>query len=332
MAVQPETRRFRDLTLKLVTIILVSVTALATGLFALDASGIDLNRHLWLLKIKVFGNEPVGIFRDDDIYGWTHIPLSVGRQRVVPDYDVIYHIDSEGNRYTPLSPTPDSPEVLFLGGSFTFGHGVNDSETYPAVLQRDWPDLKVTNAATNAWGTAQAYLRLNDALATGKPPVLIVYGLISHHFQRNYLRKQWLDRLIEIGDRRNPYFTLTERSHPTFQGLANAERDGIENSRELFDQEILITEKLIETMARRCTQKGVPFVVVILPDGTKEFGAAVIKRAAGDRRRNRSSPFIRPPPSPLPARYSSAPGRAPGICCRIAPDSRGTNGVYEKSL
>ncbi len=275
--------RYRELTLRLITILLVAGMMISVSAFAVDLIGIDMSRQIWLLRVYVFGPEPVGIFRQDDVYGWTHIPSSVGRQRVVPDYDAIYHIDSLGHRRTPQPPPPGAPQVLFLGGSFTFGHGVNDTEPYPALLQRTWPDLKVVNAATNAWGTAQAYLALNDEFEKGEQTVLVVYAFITHHLQRNYLRKRWLDRLIDIGDRRNPYFELTRQGRLVFRGLADSERDGLPHSNELMEQEALITEKLIAAMAMRCAQRGVPFVVVILPDGTQTFGASIVKRGAGDQ-------------------------------------------------
>ena len=48
-------------------------------------------------------------------------------------YDVVYSFDERGN---PASSQPSEPlahsQVVFLGGSFMFGEGLNDQETLPS--------------------------------------------------------------------------------------------------------------------------------------------------------------------------------------------------------
>jgi hypothetical protein len=182
---EPTKNRYRDIKMALISVLIAGGATIAVGLFALDYMGAEFSRQVWLLKEYLLGSEPVGIFREDDIYGWAHIPSSVGRQRLVPDYDAVYHIDSLGYRTAPNAPPLDTPKILFLGGSFTFGQGVEDSEPFPTVLQQAWPNIRVVNAGVNGWGTAQAYLKLNDEFARNDEIVMVVYGFITHHLKRN---------------------------------------------------------------------------------------------------------------------------------------------------
>ena len=266
----------------LVTILLAGTAAAMIGLFTLDRLGMDVSRRLWLAKLAVFGPEPIGIWQLSDRFGWTHIPSATGRERIVPDYDVRYRIDPLGHRLVPGAPPAGAPVALFLGGSFTFGLGVEDSETYTANLQRAWPGLRVVNAAVHAWGTTQALLMLEDKLSGNDQIALVVYGFISQHPQRNYLRRSWLDTLSQWETRRNPYFEI-DRDRIVFQGLAGPVRDGVPDSPELDRRELLMTRLLLRRMALLCADRNVPFVVIYLPDGTPIPGPAfpVLVRAVG---------------------------------------------------
>ena len=51
--------------------------------------------------------------------------------------DAKYNIDKRGNRKLPFSKSIDySKSILFLGGSLTFGEGLNDNETLPYYISR----------------------------------------------------------------------------------------------------------------------------------------------------------------------------------------------------
>jgi hypothetical protein len=51
-------------------------------------------------------------------------------RQVSDEFDVRVTIDDHGNRISP--PTPD-PKLVFLGDSFTFGHGLDDKATFPWI-------------------------------------------------------------------------------------------------------------------------------------------------------------------------------------------------------
>jgi lysophospholipase L1-like esterase len=227
--------------------------------------GIDLERQIWLLQRQLFGPAKVGIWQDNPIFGWTNKPNAVGRHRKPPDFDVQYHTDKYKHRITVTSY--QLPKLLFLGGSFTFGHGVEDDEPYPAVLQKRWPQYKIINGAVNAWGTTQALLKLKEQLKRHDDIRLVVYGFITHHLYRNFLRKSWLKQIAVNRNRRNPYFNLVN-GQLVFQGLADYKRDGMLDGIEVAAMEITMTLKMLEKMKNLCQRSAISLLLLYLPDGS----------------------------------------------------------------
>ncbi|MBX7139168.1 MAG: hypothetical protein K1X83_14430 [Oligoflexia bacterium] len=66
----------------------------------------------------------------------------------------------------------DSPEVIVLGDSQSFGWGVNDAETYPAILKQTL-GLKVLNGSMPSYATVRE-LRVLDEVETSKTKVLVL--------------------------------------------------------------------------------------------------------------------------------------------------------------
>lgn len=217
-------------------------------------------RHLGFTRHAGFSFGSIGIFQEDPLLGFDHIPRSTGREKSF-GFDVTYTIDESHCRVT-RTPSSSRGTVLFLGGSFTFGYGVEDDENYPAILASEfWTDHKIRNRSVNAWGTVQAYVALKRELETEKLPIAVCYGWIENHSKRNYLRRSWLEVL---GQRRNPHFEI-ERNRLVFKGLAGPEQ-GVEPSILLYEKEEEITQRLVAEMARICRTRGVPFFLLRLPE------------------------------------------------------------------
>lgn len=203
------------------------------------------------------------ISRNDDRYGWSNSPNASGRQ-VNRDFSVSYNLDSEGWRRLPAVAAGSARgEVWFLGCSFTFGVGVEDEQTYPHRLAAQaWPTFQVRNFSVSGWGTTQAHLALEHALKQRSAPQLVIYGLIAHHRQRNYLRKSWFAKSrggwvprVEV-----------ENGQLRWHGMgANLEANW-EDGSELDEAEYRVTEALIRGMARLSREHGVPFVLLLLDD------------------------------------------------------------------
>ena len=229
-------------------LLLVAVVAVSAKL--------DVPFFLWNLKLRFTGPELLGIHEHDDQLGWQHRPSRIVNTRHL-DYSATYTIGADRMRPTGSKSRPDR-RVIFIGGSFTFGHGVNDTEAFPAVLARDhWPDHEVVNAAVNGWGTVQSYLRLKQLLGNSEtPPKLVVYGWISHHSHRNS------DRLTSLAtERKRPIVKIVDGT-PVFDRLIDA-TDGQPDSDELDRREYAASIKLLESMEQLCFAHGTKLVCLV---------------------------------------------------------------------
>ena len=77
-----------------------------------------------------------------------------------------------------------APEVslLTVGDSFSWGHGVENEDTYTARLAERW-NAPAANLAFSAYGTVQSLQMLQRSLDLR--PRLVVYGFIADHMKRN---------------------------------------------------------------------------------------------------------------------------------------------------
>lgn len=92
------------------------------------------------------------------IEGW-FTPGTAYRQ-ISNEYDALTTITPEGHR---VPGTKGSPEIVFLGDSFTYGYGLNDDETFASIyckeLGRDCVNLGMPGS-----GTARQVRRLQEFL------------------------------------------------------------------------------------------------------------------------------------------------------------------------
>jgi len=272
----------QKLALALFSTLFTLLAVAAVGHF-IKIEGDTLNKKIvlkgWFLKERWLGPSKIGIFQPDSIFGWTNKPLSTGSHFFPYSFHVRYHIDGQGHRITRGGY--DRPKVLFLGCSFTFGHGVEDEEAYPALLGEHFTPYKMVNAAAPAWGTVQAYLKLEQQLALYDDVDLVVYGFINHHLQRNYLRKEWLDR-IGLG-RKNPHLEVRDGKLEHL-GLSDPEQDGIADDNLLAIKEKELTLALLAAMQAACETRQIPFLVVNLPeDGAADFKTEILSVVGPDR-------------------------------------------------
>ena len=200
---------------------------------------------------------------EDPVTGWKGKPNTTARQSN-RDFQVTYHTDPDGWRVLRTNASDAAahvPTVWFVGCSFTFGAGVEDTEVYAYQLAaRAWPHAHVRNFSYSGWGTTNAYLILKDKLARTEKPDVAVYGLISHHTRRNYLRQSWfgVSNATSI-----PHFEL-EDGQLRWKGFMNGRNASLPDSPELDHMEFDLTVALIRGMAAMSKQHGVPFVLLVL--------------------------------------------------------------------
>jgi len=97
------------------------------------------------------------------------------------------HVDENGFRATPGRDRAQPDAIVFaLGDSFTFGMGVDDEETWPAILQQ-WLDtrhshVRVINGGTISYGVFQE-MNLLQEHAPDIHPDVVIHALYWNDYQ-----------------------------------------------------------------------------------------------------------------------------------------------------
>ena len=98
---------------------------------------------------------------------------------------IAFHLftDNRGFRVSSLGEqTPDIVEIVTIGGSFPWGYGVENQNTFTAKLGKRL-DVGVANLAYGGYGTVQALQTLKKH--ANLKPKFIIYTFIKDHLRRN---------------------------------------------------------------------------------------------------------------------------------------------------
>ncbi|MCE7993715.1 MAG: hypothetical protein HEP71_17145 [Roseivirga sp.] len=116
-------------------------------------------------------------------------------------YDAYYSF-ADGRRVTPGSDTTSQRYSIFLGGSFTFGEGINDTETLPYYYNQLYSQKRnIRNYGFHGYGTHQVYTIAKNHLATdsalhASENVEIFYWFIDPHILRANGYSPWDQKSI----------------------------------------------------------------------------------------------------------------------------------------
>jgi hypothetical protein len=171
------------------------------------------------------------LFAHDDTLGWVLRP-NIGGRHISHEFSVWYTINSAGQRIVPNSAPYGHPTVWCLGESMTFGHGLNDEDTFPnrlAVIS----DARVWNLGVQAYGTDQSLLQMRRLLRKSRPDVVIL-SYIPSLIERNASLPKWTDKL-KSSNRSKPKFRWAN------QHLELAEIPGSVASKTLKNTQITVT-------------------------------------------------------------------------------------------
>jgi len=158
-----------------VLVAVVACGAVAAGYYTLRA------RAYSSLDLVLEGDFPI---EADEEMGF--VPIRNGASvRRHPRTGLSYRIFTSDRRARVSArgeATPPAVDLMTIGCSFSWGHGVENPETYTAILARRH-GLRVANLAFSSYGTVQAVqmLERNRDLH----PKVVVYGVIQDHLKRN---------------------------------------------------------------------------------------------------------------------------------------------------
>lgn len=134
----------------------------------------------------------------DSTFGWIGKP---GTYRSTEEGHVPFTIMSDHSRRTPPPGTDTVSDVLVVGGSFAQGYGVQDHETFAAVLDLSLPAVNFENHGTAGYGAYQSYLVARKQLAR-RSFDLVIYGSIDHHCLRDVATYEWVHAMRDSSGRR----------------------------------------------------------------------------------------------------------------------------------
>jgi len=193
-------------------------------------------------------------------YGVVGVPYFPSFHWNLPDFQARYTFNRFGWRSTPVA-AHSKGDILFLGCSFTFGIGVNDNETYPAVIaSRYWEYHQIYNCGMSGRGVGDGLLALEEWLKSHPNPSAVFYGWISDQAPRNYRRHSWRAR---SNDFRFRLFDFKDGAL-SFMGTVGAEEASLPDSPETDVKEAEVCVAIFEKMRSICQSRGIPFFVVSL--------------------------------------------------------------------
>lgn len=197
--------------------------AFGLGVVAAILVGVELGFHAWNVVSAREGPQTVVSYSEAL---WK--PGAVCRSRkTVGDrvvYDVTYTMDEMGRRVTPAAlDRPASHHLLFFGGSYTFGQGVDDAETFPNTAAENLPDWRVTNFGYPGHGPAHLLERLEDPDFFDAIPgdeIVLVYTFIPNHVRRVIGSM----RIATAWGRQSPYYAPGPDGELTRMGVVGSGR------------------------------------------------------------------------------------------------------------
>ncbi len=156
------------------------------------------------------------VYLKDGLLGWVLPPNTHWRKAKYHDdepiFDVSYSTDSRGLRVGPERNSEGTECVLFFGGSFTFGEGVEDAEAMPFQVGR-MSGWRVLNLGVNGYGphhmlAALDFGRVEEVVDC--EPRYAVYQTVNDHVARAIGRHGW--------GKRSPRYLLSSDGSPLFAG------------------------------------------------------------------------------------------------------------------
>jgi hypothetical protein len=140
-------------------------------------------------------------WRVHDVIGYMPVPDSTVRVtkrfRDTVVYDVRYGLNENGWRKIPASDDAAHDSILFFGGSFAFGEGLNDDETIPNYVVRFLGGrYSAYSFAFGGYGAHEMLAILEHGLEAGwmregDVPRIAIYLAVSHHVARVAGNTSW---------------------------------------------------------------------------------------------------------------------------------------------
>jgi hypothetical protein len=209
-----------------------------------------------------------------------------------PEVDV--HTNSAGFRgareYSPEKPK-GVIRIAALGDSFVFGFGVQDAETFPALLESGDQNREVLNLGVPGYGIDQIYLSYRD-IARRYHPDTVLIGIFPESFWR-------CTRSFADSGHVKPYFSLSSKGKLTVHNVPVPPPYSLNTNQfpPLLEQnalERILDKSVLYRLAKKPLIKLAKNMRLIDPNSTEEWliGRAILHQMIEDVRRDGATPVL----------------------------------------
>lgn len=180
-----------------------TITILISSFIALVAAEqvLRFRRH----SIERSDHRDQGLISYNSRLGWVLTPNWKGRHKH-HDFEVSYSTNHYGFRGNFKLKQGVGRRYAFVGDSFTFSYGVNDNETFVALLNAQSPNNEYLNFGVPGYSTDQEYLLVRERVFRFSPDVIMLVVYLANDLFDNQLAYP-----IQSA-RGKPYFELSKDS------------------------------------------------------------------------------------------------------------------------
>jgi hypothetical protein len=155
-------------------------------------------------------------------------------------YDVFYTTDQFGRRLTPAaSPEARSRHLIFFGCSFTYGEGVQDTETIPAQAALGLTGYQPHNYGFHGHGTSHMLRKMQSQTLQHEvveKEGILVYLFLDFHISRVIGSMRW----VAGSGKLHPYYDLNARDQVAYEGSFVQGRPFLQRAYERFSKSALL--------------------------------------------------------------------------------------------
>ena len=240
---------------------------------------------------QLTGEESSNVY--SETYGWD---LRKGFRGV--DFGRIASVNEDGYRGArhPYEKPPGRKRVVMVGDSIGYGAGVEDEETFGALLESQHPDLEIVNLSVGGYGTDQELIKLAQQGLRYHPDFVVLHFCLFSDFTDNALPSALFDarqpkpfftwdghELVQhdghlklspprkLAQWLSDYSYLYNRLRVALKAPRPPRQEGVWADRKAAVEANLppaaeLTFELVRRMNARSQQAGARFLVVIHPD------------------------------------------------------------------
>ncbi|MCR9289002.1 MAG: hypothetical protein NXI23_16630 [Bacteroidetes bacterium] len=218
----------------------------------------------------------------DSILGYAHLP---GKFKVILQNEHTFettHLPSTLRITYPIDSHylyKERPKMWIMGCSVMHGWGVNDEETLPWLIQKEFAEFEVINWGVSGYGTLHSLLQLENNLPENKPnTIVLAYG--QFHQMRNVFSRERRRHVMSwghLGLLNQPYGKLDSDGkliihqsdklvHQLWKGAKTFRviyygQALIEKFLDFFDDRKKVTEQILLRIKHICAKNNIELVL-----------------------------------------------------------------------